>query len=520
MQLTERNGIGMKRHRQKEELTEQKIVQEGGKDTTSKKRRKRKKAPVLIAVAVVVLLVVRVAACGGSQNAAAVVSTVQAVRGDLQDSVSTSGTVQSEQVKVVFAPVTGTIAQVNVAAGDAVNAGELLVSYDTQKLENSMRESELQLQKSNASYNSVLSQDSENQWKLYESTHNLEILEQQITDTKAYIRQLQNELDESQRGTNNAIAKEEMELGKELTGLQKELAALTPGTEAYSQKEKEITDVNNALSYYSYLSKTAAESDYVSEMQQKIEDAQEMLSGFEKYKSEMEAQKDSSENSVMDSYDRESYSADRELAEISYQASEADYALAADGIVADFAGIVTECSAVSGGSVSGGMQLLTLESSENLKISFMASKSDIEKLALGQQADVVISGKAYKGEVSKINRMAEKNETGTPMVGVELHLLEADDNIILGMDAKVTVYTQKAENALLIPVEAINADRNGDFLYVVENGAVARRAIACGISTDTYTEVLEGISEEDAIIVSSYTASLEEGMAVTAIPAD
>lgn len=497
----------------------QEITSESGQGVALKKRKRRKKAPIFIAVAVVLVIVVRVVACGGKQNAVAVVSTAQAIRGDLQDSVSTSGTVQSEQIKVVFAPVTGTIAQVNVAAGDAVEEGELLVSYDTQKLENSRRESELQLQKSNADYNSALSEDSENQWKLYESTHNLEILNQQITDTKAYIRQLQNELDESQRGTSNAIAKEEMELGKELTALQKELANLTPGTDAYSQKEKEITDVNNALAYYSYLSKTATDSDYVNEMQQKIEDAQDMLSGFEKYKSEMEAQKDSSENSVMDSYDKESYSADKELAQINYQASEADYALAANGIVADFAGIVTECSAVSGAGVSGGMQLLTLESSENLKVSFMASRSDIEKLELGQQADVVISGKTYRGELSKINRMAEKNETGTPMVGVELHLLEADDTIILGMDARVTVYTQKAEGALLIPVEAINADRNGDFLYVVENGVVARKPIVCGISTDTYAEVLEGISEEDVIIVSSYTASLEEGMAVTALPA-
>ncbi len=507
----------MKRHKQKEE--QEMMTERDERRAATRKRKKRKKAPMIAVAVVVGLFVVRAVACGGAQNVAATVSTVQAFYGDLQDSVSTSGTVQSERVKVVFAPVTGTIGQVNVAAGDAVAAGELLVSYDTQKLENSMRESKLQLQKSTASYNSALAQDSENQWKLYESTHNLEILNQQITDTKAYIRQLQNELDESQRGTNNAIAKEEMELGKELTALQKELAKLTPGTDAYSQKEKEITDVNNELTYYSYLSKTAAESDYVSEMQQKIEDAQEMLSGFEKYKSEMEAQKDSSENSVMDSYDRESYSADKELAQISYQASEADYALAANGIVADFAGIVTECSAVSGAGVSGGMQLLTLESSENLKISFLASKSDVEKLELGQQADVVISGKSYRGEVSKINRMAEKNETGTPMVGVELHLLEVDDDIILGMDAKVTVYTQKAEGALLIPVEAINADKNGDFLYVVENGVAVRRAIVCGISTDTYTEVLEGISEDDAIIVSSYTASLEEGMAVTAVPA-
>ena len=71
----------------------------------------------------------------------------------------------------------------------------------------------------------------------------------------------------------------------------------------------------------------------------------------------------------------------------------------------------------------------------------------------------------------------------------------------------------------MIPVEAINADKNGDFLYVIENGMVVKRAITWGISSDEYTEVLDGITEEDQIIVNSLTGiSLEEGMAVTAVP--
>ena len=105
------------------------------------------------------------------------------------------------------------------------------------------------------------------------------------------------------------------------------------------------------------------------------------------------------------------------------------------------------------------------------------------------------------------------------MVGVEVHLTNPNDKIILGLDAKLTVHTDSAQNTLLIPVEAINADKNGDFLYVIENGMVVKRAITCGISSDEYTEVLDGITEEDQIIVNSLTGiSLEEGMAVTAVP--
>ena len=54
---------------------------------------------------------------------------------------------------------------------------------------------------------------------------------------------------------------------------------------------------------------------------------------------------------------------------------------------------------------------------------------------------------------------------------------------------------------------------------MLEHSKVDKRAITCGITSEAYTEVLEGITEEDQIIVNSLTGiSLEEGMAVTAVP--
>lgn len=99
-----------------------------------------------------------------------------------------------------------------MAAGDVVSAGETIISYDMEKLENSFRESQLQQDKSAAVYDAGQAEDKNNQWKLYEATHNLEILNQQITDTRAYIKKLQEELNKNKRDTNNAFATESMDL--------------------------------------------------------------------------------------------------------------------------------------------------------------------------------------------------------------------------------------------------------------------------------------------------------------------
>ncbi len=483
------------------------------------KKKKRKKAPVIIAVIVILLIVIRMVSCAFSGNAGVMVSTTNAFRGDIEENVSTSGKVASEEKEILFAPVSGRLSEINVAAGDAVKAGDVLMTYDMDQMEERLQEATLQQTKSSASYNSTMTENSKSQAKLNEANTNLAVLDQQLTDYKAYLKELQDKLAKSQRETQRQLSEESYELSRKSADLSKELQDSSTSADRAKEINKELQDISASQARNSYVQSIASSSDYVVNMQNEIASVQEHITECENYKAQMQSQKGTSESTILNGYQSEAYAADRDLAQLTYKQAQEQYYSAKKGIVADFNGIVTECTGVSGASVAEGTQLITLESSENVKVTFDASKSDVAKLEIGQKVDVTISGNKYEGEISKINRMATLNASNTPMVGVEVHLTNPDDKIILGLDAKLTVYTDSAQNTLLIPVEAINADKNGDFLYVVENGMVVKRAITCGISSDEYTEVLEGITEEDEIIVSSLTgASLEEGMAVTAVP--
>lgn len=494
-------------------------VTEGSTEVVQKKKKKRKKAPIIIAILVVVFIVFRMVSCSMASNTGAIVTTTTAFRGDIQESISTSGTVSSGEKKVIFAPVAGVLEQVHVAAGDAVKAGDVLVSYNMEDMETQLQQASLQQTKSDAVYQGALADNSDNQAKLNEANTNLSVLEQQIADHESYLKDLQDQLAASQRETNKSLSDKSYNLNKQISDLSTQLKAMDENDPSYLEMANKLQSLNNELTYNQYVQETATSSDYVVSMEKEIANVQENLSKMEAYKAEMEAQKSSSENTVLDSYDKQQLSADKELSAMSYQSVEDDYNTAKQGVVAEFDGIVTECAAVPGATVASGMQLLTLESSDNVKVTFDASKNDVEKLEVGQRAEVTISGNVYEGEVSKINRMATVNASNTPMVGVEITLKNPDENIILGLDAKLTVFTDNAENALLIPVEIINADKDGDFLYVVENGVVVKKSIVCGISSDIYTEVLEGLTEEDQIIVSNLSrVELQEGLAVTVMP--
>ena len=500
----------------KEEKRKQKEAKR--KQKAGKSGKKRKKAPVIIAVIVIVLIVIRMVSCAFSGNAGVMVSTTGAFRGDIEESVSTSGKIVTEEKEVLFAPVSGRLNEINVAAGDAVKAGDVLMTYDMDQMEERLQEASLQQTKSNASYNSTMTENSKSTAKLNEANTNLAVLDQQLADYKSYLKDLQEKLSTSQRETQRQLSEESYNLSRKATDLNSELQKGV-SEERAAEINQELQSISSDQARNSYVQSIASSSDYVVNMQNEIASVQEHITECENYKAQMQSQKGTSESTILNGYQSQAYAADRDLAQLTYKEAEEQYYSAKKGIVADFDGIVTECTGVSGASVTEGAQLIILESSENVKVTFDASKSDVAKLAIGQKVDVTISGNKYEGEIAKINRMATLNASNTPMVGVEVHLTNPDDKIILGLDAKLTVHTDSAQDTLLIPVEAINADKDGDFLYVVENGMVVRRPITCGISADEYTEVLEGVTEEDQIIVNSLTGiSLEEGMAVTAVP--
>ena len=83
------------------------------------------------------------------------VQTQTAAAGDISQSLSTTGTLTSGQTVVVPSPVTAPLAEVKVEAGQIVNAGDLLATFDTEPLERAYRQASAayesgQLQKSDA----------------------------------------------------------------------------------------------------------------------------------------------------------------------------------------------------------------------------------------------------------------------------------------------------------------------------------------------------------------------------------
>ena len=440
-------------------------------ELTPQQKKKRKKRIIggVIAAALVLFIVSRVL----TPAALPVVMVRSAEKGTVKQTIDTSGTVKTEQQKTYFSPLAAKVEACKVQEGDAVEAGQVLLTYDAQDLENRKKEAALQNDEAYYGYQNTMDKNSKDTSEYSRSSHDVEILEQQVENAKAEVRALKQYLTDMGCFLREAQNDNHKNLAEEYQ------AKIDQATNQLAVKEEELAEFQSDLS-------------------------------------EQKGIKNSTESTMMTADAKKQAEAAKELQALKSAEVTDAVAQVSDGIKADFAGIVTGVKPVDGSNVENGGELFTVSSIEKVCVDVSFSKSDLEKIEEGQKAVATIAGKQYEGTVTRISRAAAKNEKGASIIQGEIHIDNPDADLYLGVDARVMVEGNKAENVVMIPVEAINIGKDGSFVYVVTDGMVQKRMVTAGISSDEYTEIKKGLEVGEQVIIS-VDAGIEEGMAVNPV---
>ena len=217
-----------------------------------------------------------------------------------------------------------------------------------------------------------------------------------------------------------------------------------------------------------------------------------------------------SDPSAVTAEEKEKMEITNNLSELDQMSAQELVEAAKKGIKADFNGVITKVSVVEGATTALGTELFTLQNTDKVDVNVNVSKYDYDKVKEGQSAEITLAGKTYEGEVTNISHIATQNEKGASLISADVRIKNPDDDIFLGVDAKVTIHAEEADDVVVLPSEVVNIGKDGSFCYVIENGVITRRDITTGISSDDYVEVTEGIKEGDEVIRD--LGSLEEGM--------
>ena len=188
------------------------------------------------------------------------------------------------------------------------------------------------------------------------------------------------------------------------------------------------------------------------------------------------------------------------------------------GISADFNGVISKSAVQQGAAATQGMELFTLQNTDKVSVDINVSKYDYDKVKEGQNADITIGDRKYTGKVTKISHIATTNEKGSTLISATVSIDKPDKDIFLGVDAKVKIYAEKAEDVVTVPAGVVNIGKDGSFCYVLKDGVITKQDITTGISSEDSVEITEGIKAGDEVIED--LGSLEEGMKAEAASAD
>ncbi len=516
-----------------------------------KKRRKR----IIIGSVVVVVAAVAVLPRAFAGPSYPVVSVKEVTVGSVSQSVDGSGAVQSEEVKTYFSPVSATVSAFDLQVGDTVEAGDTLLTYDSAELDNLYKQAELTGSAANYGYQDSIQKDNKNASEYNRSSAALEIINKQLDDEDDNVDHLNKRVNEYtgyQGDSSNKLAdlKSRQDAAKAAIAaldtanqtlkdakFALDSSTLAKDSEDYKKLQDAVTVAQNAVNEATPAARQAQtdlpnieksiqdEQNNYNEIVKKLDSYQSRLKDAEKNKTKLETSK-SKEEGIKDSTDaaklsgaaRSQLAAQNNLSTLEATMTKDDIQQGKDGIKADFSGVVTKVAAVAGGPATKGGELLTVASSEDVIVEMSITKSDLEKMEEGQKATVTLAGHTYEGTVTKLSRIAEKNDKGTPVVTAQVKIDNPDENIYLGLEAKVSVQGRSAKDVLVVPAECVNSGQDGDFCYVVnENGVVEKKVIEKGLASDDAVEVKSGLAAGDKVISGGLTTGITEGTRVTAV---
>lgn len=182
-------------------------------------------------------------------------------------------------------------------------------------------------------------------------------------------------------------------------------------------------------------------------------------------------------------------------------------------------------------SSSTGQTLCTIYDLSYLTMEISVDELDISEVSVGQSVTITadaVEGKTYTGTVTKVS-LAGTTSNSVTAYPVTVRI-DDTDGLLPGMNVDAEIVVESAEDAVCIPVSAVNRDgtvlvqTSGD---AAETGAVLQTGddglpqgfeyvtVTLGVSDDDYVQITSGIEEGDIVAIAVVDSGTEEDDAAT-----
>lgn len=180
-------------------------------------------------------------------------------------------------------------------------------------------------------------------------------------------------------------------------------------------------------------------------------------------------------------------------------------------IYAPFGGTVKEVEATDAETVEeeetektnpDAPRYISISPDNTMSVSVSVDESDILSVSVGQAAEVKVNSLGetrYAGSVTEIDRIGSSSD-GVTNYTATVSIPKAE-GMIAGMSATTTISIEGVENALIIPVDALNKTSSSYYVYTsydeASNTLGGMKEVSIGISNADFVEIRSGLALGD-----------------------
>ncbi len=184
-------------------------------------------------------------------------------------------------------------------------------------------------------------------------------------------------------------------------------------------------------------------------------------------------------------------------------------------ITADRSGTVIS-TARAGAAVESGTSIATIAGTDSLVLTSAVSELNIARIQPGQPVEFTLSAypdDVFTGTVSKIAGSARSQYSGAVLetvVDVLISPDSTDPRLRSGLTADVRFQLSDPRKICVLPYNAIGQDEEGEYVYLLEDGAAVKHKIFTGAEFSDGTEVIKGATINDKVFLDPEDISLSK----------
>lgn len=207
----------------------------------------------------------------------------------------------------------------------------------------------------------------------------------------------------------------------------------------------------------------------------------------------------------------EQYQNQAESSRLAYESAKMSYETQVEysNITAPVSGVIESCSIEAFDHVSSNEELCVISGEGAQTLKFKVTERVARHLSAGGELRVEKDGETYSGSITEVSGMADAS-TGLFEVKGSIN---GADSVASGSVVKIYLVSDRAENVMTVPVDAVYFDGGVGNVYLYQDGTVHKQQVEVGIFDSSLAEIQSGLTESD-LVISTWSSELYEGSTV------